>query len=187
MWKVGRKNDYWLHLFSIDGCDLSNWHILLGIWQLFVIRTRSDFAFNMHINCIFAFWDAAGERMYILYSPFFLFWLFFLGRWTRHSAVGVYGIIVLAFQPHKKKKKAVNRCPYICQIPQPVWWINNNGDDDEAVLCLMIMKICHSGAVKHQYPSKPLPKLIQPHFFVRVSGHLDILESFFDHRVYSVL
>lgn len=48
------------------------------------------------------------------------------------------------------------------------------------------MKIDHTGAEKQQYPSKPLPKLIQPHFFISVSGHLDILESFFGQHVYSV-
>lgn len=72
LWTAGRKNDYRPHLFSIDTCDLSNWHILLPMWQLFFIRTRSDLAFNMHINGIFAFWDAGGESvLYVQESQVF--------------------------------------------------------------------------------------------------------------------
>lgn len=72
LWTAGRHNDYRSHLFSIDTCDLSNWHILLPMWQLFFIRTRSDLAFNMHINGIFAFWDAGGESvLYVQESQFF--------------------------------------------------------------------------------------------------------------------
>lgn len=72
LWKAGRKNDYRPHLFSIDTCDLSNWHILLPMWQLFFVRTGSDLAFNMHINSIFSFWDAGGEsELYVQESQFF--------------------------------------------------------------------------------------------------------------------
>lgn len=49
------------------------------------------------------------------------------------------------------------------------------------------LKIDQTGAEKQQNPSKPLTKLIRPHFFIRLSESLDILECFFDLCVYSVL
>lgn len=64
LWKAGRKNDYRSHLFSIDTCDLSNWHILLPKWQFFFIRTRSDLAFNKHMNGIFCRFGMLEVRAY---------------------------------------------------------------------------------------------------------------------------
>lgn len=139
LWTAGRKNDYRPHLFSIDTCDLSNWHIFLPMWQLFFIRTRSDLAFNMHINGIFAFWDAGGESVLYAQESQFFFKVFVL--WMCQSSVVVCGTIVVLFRlifgEKRGENTAVNDCLYICQIPQPVWWINNNGDNNEAVLCLI--------------------------------------------------